>query len=334
MATLFTKLSPAAARLATLVAGRLHERRAVLGGREWRFAAAGRRRGMHGVTLYGVWGGQEFTAWLDDPDWRLAVASVLDLPPEAVADLPEPLRRAALEAFAGDAMAGLEKALALPLSLTRLEVDATAPSTAALPFRLLRDDGLALGGAWVVAERDGSWRRELERALEQCPPVARDLPQSLPLEAVVNLGGEWRVRLSLLSDLERGDVLLPPSGAIGGGGARRVVAGGRLAFDAERRGGVVLIQGKSMTTNGESGEVSDLPVGLDEAEVNIEARVGRMILTLGQLRQLAEGQVLEFSTPVEEPVVLAVGGKAVARGELVDVGGKVGVRIVSMGAGE
>ncbi len=69
---------------------------------------------------------------------------------------------------------------------------------------------------------------------------------------------------------------------------------------------------------------------LDSIEVDVQARVGRLAMTLGQVRLLGAGQVLEFSTPVESPVTLLANGRPVATGELVDVGGRVGVRIVAM----
>lgn len=78
------------------------------------------------------------------------------------------------------------------------------------------------------------------------------------------------------------------------------------------------------------GKGEDELAGLDEALVDVRAEVGRMTVTLGQLRRLGEGQVVEFDAPVEHPVILRVGSKAVATGELVDVGGRVGVRIVAM----
>jgi flagellar motor switch/type III secretory pathway protein FliN len=42
---------------------------------------------------------------------------------------------------------------------------------------------------------------------------------------------------------------------------------------------------------------------------------------------LARGDVLALGRRIGEPVILRVGGVAVARGDLVDIDGEVGVRI-------
>ena len=84
---------------------------------------------------------------------------------------------------------------------------------------------------------------------------------------------------------------------------------------------------------GESGlGVAELqPVAAAEVELRVE--VGRLSVTLAELQRLAVGEVVEFPVPVEAPATLVAGGRPVATGELVDVGGRVGVRIVAL-AGE
>ncbi|MDR1519811.1 MAG: type III secretion system cytoplasmic ring protein SctQ [Planctomycetota bacterium] len=356
MAALFKKLSPDAARLQTLF--HRHARGASFAseGKTWRFGPAV-SGGGHSLAVYGKLGDGEFVVWLDEPDWRLAVASVLAVSPDAIPDLPELLRRAALECFASGCLAALEKAVGLPASLTRLEEGAVTPLASACSFRLVDDAGLTLGGAWIVVGAGKGWRLALEKALLARPVPRASLPDDLPLSGLVGIGA-WSASVEETMRLAVGDVALSPAGP-----ERFLMVGGRLRFAARLERGILTVEGKTMTTDaspapqaasqavpqaapkanpvkavsaggsGEAAQAAGQPERLervDAVEVELLAQVGRLTLTLAELRQLGTGQVVEFSTPVESPATLVVGGRPVARGELVDVCGRVGVRITSM----
>jgi flagellar motor switch protein FliN len=59
----------------------------------------------------------------------------------------------------------------------------------------------------------------------------------------------------------------------------------------------------------------------------IEVVVGSTTLTLGEILNLGPGSVVELDNLVEEPVYIKVNGKLVAKGELVVVEEKFGVKI-------
>ncbi|MDR3078067.1 MAG: hypothetical protein LBV15_04815, partial [Planctomycetota bacterium] len=210
MANLFRKISPEAARFQTL-----WRRQAVglefesAGGR-WRFGAAA-EAGSHGATAYGSLGGAEFTLWLDEPDWRIAVAAVLEVGPDAVAELPETLTRAALECFASEALAALEKSSGLPAALKRLELAPAQPLASAWPFELIRPDGLRIGGAWIMSERPPEARAALEKALLARKVSGGGLKEDLPLAGLVGLSA-WTMPAGELGRLAAGDVALSPAG--------------------------------------------------------------------------------------------------------------------------
>lgn len=72
------------------------------------------------------------------------------------------------------------------------------------------------------------------------------------------------------------------------------------------------------------------PVALDELEVNLTFVVGQTTLTLGELKSLTPGASFELPTPVSEAVTILANGKAIGSGELLEVGGRVGVRITKL----
>jgi flagellar motor switch/type III secretory pathway protein FliN len=66
-----------------------------------------------------------------------------------------------------------------------------------------------------------------------------------------------------------------------------------------------------------------------EAPVVVRVEVGSVTLAAREWGVLRAGDVIATAQKISDPVVLRVGGIEVARGELVDVEGTVGVRILS-----
>jgi len=62
----------------------------------------------------------------------------------------------------------------------------------------------------------------------------------------------------------------------------------------------------------------------------IEVVVGSTTLTLGEILNLGPGSVVELDNLVEEPVDIKVNGKLVAKGEIVVVEEKFGVKITDI----
>lgn len=76
------------------------------------------------------------------------------------------------------------------------------------------------------------------------------------------------------------------------------------------------------------------PVGcsavIDAVSVVVETFLGSAEMTVGELNALQTGGVIALSSTLNALVELRVNGIAIASGELVAVGDKFGVRIVSL----
>ncbi|MBW2462489.1 MAG: type III secretion system cytoplasmic ring protein SctQ [Deltaproteobacteria bacterium] len=70
-----------------------------------------------------------------------------------------------------------------------------------------------------------------------------------------------------------------------------------------------------------------------DAPIEVAVEIARFTLPLAEIAGLAPGEVLVTGNALGERVTLRANGRAVASGELVDVDGEVGVRILSLGAG-
>jgi flagellar motor switch protein FliM len=64
-----------------------------------------------------------------------------------------------------------------------------------------------------------------------------------------------------------------------------------------------------------------------ETPIVVRVELGSISMTAREWARLGPGDVIETSQRIAEPVVLRVAGREVARGELVNVDGQVGVRI-------
>ena len=72
-----------------------------------------------------------------------------------------------------------------------------------------------------------------------------------------------------------------------------------------------------------AGSIDDLPLVID-------CDVGRISLTIAQLRELSVGQVLDLGLDATRRVSLRLNGQVIATGELVRVAERTGVRITDL----
>ncbi|WHU04995.1 FliM/FliN family flagellar motor switch protein [Sphingomonas sp. NIBR02145] len=69
---------------------------------------------------------------------------------------------------------------------------------------------------------------------------------------------------------------------------------------------------------------------IDNVAVELEAFLGSAPMTVADLTGLATGSVVQLDAQLNMPVELRLNGMAVARGELVAVGDKFGVRLTEI----
>jgi type III secretion system YscQ/HrcQ family protein len=70
---------------------------------------------------------------------------------------------------------------------------------------------------------------------------------------------------------------------------------------------------------------------VDSVELRMDVVVGNVSLSVSELSRLQPGRVFVLDGAVGEPVDLVVNDHVVAKGELVDVDGRVGVRVLALG---
>lgn len=68
----------------------------------------------------------------------------------------------------------------------------------------------------------------------------------------------------------------------------------------------------------------------NDVPIQLVVVMGRKEMTLKDLMDLRSGQIVELESVPHEAVDLVVGGKVMAKGELVEIDGKLGVRVVKL----
>ena len=69
---------------------------------------------------------------------------------------------------------------------------------------------------------------------------------------------------------------------------------------------------------------------LPSVTLPVVVALGRSFMSLKDILKLKSGQILELNKNPNEPVDLVVNGKVVARGELVEVDGRLAVRLIKI----
>jgi len=157
-----------------------------------------------------------------------------------------------------------------------------------------------------------------------------------PLEAPS--GGE--LRLDDVWVLRASGVRFTPQGVVGNVvlrvlGARQQVWHGALDVDRIEIQERVTMKDDDITTAARETTLTTPQTTTDltpvvDAPLELSVEIARFTLPLGEIATLCRGEVLITGKPVGQHVTLRAGSRAIAIGELVDVDGAIGVRIVDV----
>lgn len=193
------------------------------------------------------------------------------------------------------------------------------------------------GDSWPVwlAASDGN---ALLETLASRWPIAPRPMSRFPIPAALRLGAT-QLRYDELVSLRPGDVVLMQF--TDAKGARLVVCERLLA--AARKDGERWVLAEPPRTAGlpekrewtmdqdSDATAPDQPItDTDALPTQLTFDIGQVPMTMGALRHLGAGAVVELNRDVQELVRISANGALVGHGELVDVEGRAGVRIVRL----
>ncbi len=169
------------------------------------------------------------------------------------------------------------------------------------------------------------------------------LPTELALRMCID-AGEAELEASVLGSLQPGDVLVPDVFWWGSGRVRVAAEGaartswwcrpgqGGLVVDEQVKGlDSPMAEGRRMSDDVTKTDTEGALDAVGDAPVTLSLELASFELSLEELAALRPGEVVASGVPIGEAVRLRVGRKVVATGELVEVEGEVGVRLIELG---
>ena len=205
------------------------------------------------------------------------------------------------------------------------------------PARVTLGEDVGVVRAWIP---DASLVPPLNEHRRVASTRLASLCVTLALEA-----GDASLRPDELASLGHGDVVVfertrlrLENGAPAGTADVRAVGAARPQWEAALANGDARLagraqQGDARMTRDTTNSVP-LHAALDlvgDAPIELRVELARVALTLSELAEMRPGEVLVTGRPLGTEVVLRAGDRAVATGELVDVEGELGVRVLRLG---
>lgn len=258
-------------------------------------------------------------------------------PQQSLAGL-EPEHAGVLVEFAlRDELAALEQTLGC-----RLAIVAVCPEhqAAADPSALtLRLAVAGWGHSWCELRLAGGEAAKLVALLGQ-GAARRSRAADLPVTVGVRVAAAT-LPIGEISRLAPGDVVLVQRGCREPRAAVAVIAEHLVAPVAlTAAGGALLsapIRGRGSAWEWSMENMAGKPSrdgeqngGLDEIPVKLVFELGRVELSLREIRELAPGAVVALARPLEESVDVVANGRRIGRGNLIQVGDSLGVRLVRL----
>lgn len=267
----------------------------------------------------------------------LIKALISKLDPDQGADHLDPRHLAlVLELALADALSTLESGLGSQLAISSVEKSGdSANEAASLVFRIAVD---GLGSSFVELLLPARHAIRLAHFLDRCgggvvPEIELPIPVHIRIAAATCSVGE-------IATLSPGDVVTADHRCHEERTAVAVLAehlaapitlsaaGARLTAPPLR------IQGSfwewSMASGGDSSQADLKDTELDDIPVKILFELGRVELSLAEVRQLAPGALIAVPRLLEESVDISANGRRIGRGSLVRIGDNLGVRITRL----
>lgn len=251
------------------------------------------------------WQGLSLSLWCHGAE--LAHWLAPDLQQAALFSLPEPLQLALIERL-GQPLGGLTCS-----ALTRQEsCDKTDEPALQL---LLQREGASLA----------LWLPQPGPLLSRLPP--RPPQQRLPLPLTLSLQwGEMGLTLDEIATLAIGDVLLPPPHPQLAQQLLVCVEGRPFAYCQPHQQHLEL----TAMHNAEPADPFG-PTELEQLPIQVSFEVGRQTLDWHTLTSLQPGALIDLGTPLDGEVRIISNGHSLGVGRLVEIQGRLGVRVERLG---
>ena len=241
-----------------------------------------------------------------------------------IAALPDELRLGLVETCLEDALTALQQHGA------NLEITGWTPKgplpAAQFGWELSRGDQPFLAG---TVHGEAQALDHLVSLASRSHPKPQRSADTVPMPLTVTVA-RLALAVDALRSLHAGDILLPAlSAAEWKAGTCEVWCGPKRLGTGVRQKQSVTIQAMKPAPEAPSSPAPTGPLNVDALPVQLAFDVGQLELSVGQLRTVAAGYTFELPATADRAVTIRANGREIGHGELVDLGDKLGVRIVS-----
>ena len=239
-----------------------------------------------------------------------------------LAELPGDIQPIMLESAFRPAIEVLERALGTSVVLH--QVAETPEGALSVWWALSSPESTSVRGQVLLNRAAAGMIRQ---ALEKLPQAPGASVERLPMLARVVVG-ETRLTVAELRSLKTFDVLLmDPAGPFGE--ACLLVLSPRHRYPATLKNQTLSVT--SLMSQPETpAPASTAAIPVEDLPVQLVFDVGSLEVTVGELRALNPGHTFELARSIERPVSIRANGQPVATGELVQIGDRVGVRLLEI----
>jgi type III secretion protein Q len=168
------------------------------------------------------------------------------------------------------------------------------------------------------------------QALTQLPDAVRDWPQ-LPIAVHFEVGSS-QLSVGEFAALEPDDLIFLERGPWLEDGSVMIRLAANFGWRASVEGDVLTLQSLEMgMAEEELFEEGTAPLeSLDELPITLSFDLGRQTLPYKEIKMLQPGYTFELAKTQEKPVNLRANGRTIGKGELVQVGDYLGVRVIEL----
>jgi flagellar motor switch/type III secretory pathway protein FliN len=203
-------------------------------------------------------------------------------------------------------------------------------------FKILRKkDNSCFYGSVITSSQGMDWMME---QLDRLPVLSCSSMDYIPLWIFFE-AGYTTISMDELDRIALNDIILMDSNSSFSEKKIKVRIGSELFFDGKvDSNGSIIVKKKSvlfteknmkekvMTDESEQG--GGHSINIQEIPIQLVFQVGESQITFGELNQIQPGYIFEPGLNLDKPVIIRANGKTVGMGELVEIGDRIGIRVL------
>jgi flagellar motor switch/type III secretory pathway protein FliN len=321
------------------------------------------------ASIYGKWGEADYAVFLNAGEGVEMIAQGLNLGRDGFLQLPEKVRNCAVESFLNMVASSLQDSSNLPVSIDQFVLeDKGALDTGDIFYFSITsmedDNDCKISGAITLNDPEGNTTNAFASSLKKIPVKGGGQIKNINVGLVVEVGSAL-LSIPDYKKIEAGDVVLLDKCASNSSGEVLVRIGNtKLLSGIINEDNKIEIQGSIMSSDENIEDVAEgAPVdtssevqegagaeGQQEVaeelqqpaeplitepknvEVTLQLELDRVSIPLEDVEKTSAGYTLETEKDLSCPIDIRANGKLVGKGELVDINGKVGVKVTEFSA--